>query len=133
MNVFLLSILTWIIFIPLAIGNGILREKGYKEHVGDLAAHQVSTVIASIAYVILAHFMLQGVISSVDTVGLLLIGLLWVLMTISFEFGFGHYVDKAPWERLLADYNLFAGRVWALFLLIIFITPFLVKFLSSPM
>jgi hypothetical protein len=28
-----------------------------------------------------------------------------------FEFGFFHYVMHEPWEKLLADYNIFQGRL----------------------
>lgn len=40
-----------------------------------------------------------------------------------FELGFGHWVAGHPWQRLLADYDLAAGRVWALVLLWVALTP----------
>ncbi len=33
-------------------------------------------------------------------------------MTVAFEFLCGHFVLRRPWNWLLHDYNLFAGRVW---------------------
>lgn len=39
----------------------------------------------------------------------LAIGCIWLMLTPSFEFLFGHYVMGHPWSRLLYDYNLFAG------------------------
>ena len=33
-----------------------------------------------------------------------------------FELGFGHWVAGHPWSRLLADYDLLAGRIWVLVL-----------------
>jgi len=42
---------------------------------------------------------------------------MWTAMTVCFEFGFFHFVAGVPWEKLLADYNLFAGRLWVLVLL----------------
>lgn len=44
--------------------------------------------------------------------------------TIAFEFLFGHYVDGASWQELLADYNLFAGRLWPIVLASIAAAPF---------
>jgi hypothetical protein len=55
-----------------------------------------------------------------------LIGGLWLLMTVAFEFLFGRYVAKQDWKRLLADYDLRRGRVWPLFLAWITILPWLV-------
>ncbi|HYD93229.1 MAG TPA: hypothetical protein VEB18_02105 [Candidatus Paceibacterota bacterium] len=131
MNTLLLrAILTWVLFIPIAIANGIVRESFYASYVGDLAAHQISTIIAIGAYVALAYAMLHKKVVDVPMKVLWLIGALWVVMTVAFEFGFGHYIDGAPWSELIADYNLFAGRVWGLFLLGIFVTPRLVRALA---
>ena len=47
----------------------------------------------------------------------------WLLFTVAFEFGFGHYVAGHSWQRLLGDYNIFDGRVWSLFLLWLLLMP----------
>ena len=112
---------------PIAILNGIAREFMYKPVVGDLTAHQISTVIACIAFFLLAYSMLKEQVSRATNRTLLLVGAMWVGMTVLFEFTFGHYVDGISWERLLADYNIFYGRVWGLFLLFILMTPLLAK------
>ena len=44
-------------------------------------------------------------------------------MTDCFEFGFFHSEAGAPWEKLLADGNLFAGRLWGLVLPTTFCGP----------
>jgi hypothetical protein len=118
-------------FIPVAITNGIVREKTYKNLFGDLHAHQISTVIASAAYITLAYFMLRTAVSKLGYGQLLLIGLIWLIMTVCFEFGFGHYVDKAPWSKLFADYNIFKGHVWGIFLIIVLLSPIIVKILNE--
>lgn len=33
-------------------------------------------------------------------------------MDICFEFGCSDDVARVPWEKLLADYNIFAGQLW---------------------
>ena len=35
----------------------------------------------------------------------------WLVLSLLFEFGFFHYVMHEPWEKLLADYNIFRGRL----------------------
>ena len=47
----------------------------------------------------------------------LLVGIVWVALTVAFEFLAGHYVFGNSWERLIADYNVFRGRIWILVLL----------------
>jgi hypothetical protein len=45
---------------------------------------------------------------------------------VAFEFGFGHYVQHDPWSELLAQYNVFAGNLWPMVLLVEFLTPALI-------
>jgi hypothetical protein len=47
----------------------------------------------------------------------LLVGLFWLVVTVAFEFVFGHFVMGHSWERLLHDYNVVEGRLWVLVLL----------------
>ena len=44
-------------------------------------------------------------------------GIMWVALTVAFEFLAGHYVFGNSWKRLTADYNVFRGRIWILVLL----------------
>ena len=118
---------TWFLFMPVAIANGVIRESVYKQVVGELAAHQISTITGVTAFFLLSFFMLRNKIDGVSKGKLFFIGALWVAMTMLFEFGFGHYVDKRSWAWLLRDYNILEGRVWGLFLLAVLATPNLVK------
>jgi hypothetical protein len=132
MKVFLLTriILTWVLFVPMAFLNAIIREKVYRPVVGELRAHQIATALASGAFSCLAFFMLRKKVAQLSLTKLLLIGLSWVSITMLFELGFGHYIAKTPWKKLFHDYNLLKGRVWSLFLLTELISPFLVKFIK---
>jgi len=56
----------------------------------------------------------------------LIIGGCWLVMTVVFEFGFGHYIAGHSWEKLTADYNLLEGRAWPLFLIWVAIMPFVI-------
>lgn len=58
-----------------------------------------------------------------DAKTLLGIGFFWVVITVIFEFVFGHYVMGLSWQKLFADYNLFNGRLRALVLLNNFFAP----------
>lgn len=40
---------------------------------------------------------------------LLLIGILWLSLTIAFEVLFGSFVLHSSWERIISDYNLKEG------------------------
>jgi hypothetical protein len=56
----------------------------------------------------------------------LAVGIIWLCLTVAFEFLFGHYVANHPWSRLIQDYNLLSGRLWALVLLAVAAAPYVV-------
>jgi hypothetical protein len=125
------SILTWVLFMPIAILNGIIRETTYKNLVGDFTAHQISTIPAIIGFLVLAYFMLHKHIHIAKTWQLFFIGFSWFFVTIIFEFSFGHFVDGNTWKSLINDYNLSQGRLWILFLINEIFTPYIIKIITS--
>jgi len=115
-------ILFWFAFPFVAILNGALREATYKKFVGDLPAHQISTVTGIIFFGIIFYFIFRKwKIESVNHA--VIVGIVWLFLTILFEFGFGHYIMGNSWEKLFHDYNLAEGRVWSLILIWIFFAP----------
>jgi hypothetical protein len=51
------------------------------------------------------------------------VGLMWVVLTLAFEFLAGHYLFHNPWSRLLEDYNVIRGRIWILVLITTLVSP----------
>lgn len=118
-------IIAWLPLPALAVINGFIRNYIYLDSVGELHAHQISTVILLLiisAYVIFINSKLK--INSSKTS--LAMGLIWLLLTVGFEFGFGHYVFGNSWEKLLADYDLSKGRLWPFILLWTFFSPYVI-------
>ena len=119
----------WLLLAVVAIVNGTLRQFVYGRHLPELAAHQLSTVtgilLTGVTVWLLNRFWPIG--SARDA---WIIGACWLLMTIAFEFGFGHYVAGHSWSRLIADYNILEGRVWSLFLVWIAVLPYVVWWLG---
>jgi len=123
-------LLVWFLLAIVGVANGVIRQTTYGKTVSDLAAHQISTVIAILAtgtVVWLVH-RIWAIESASQAWS---IGLLWLLMTVVFEFGFGHYVAGHSWGRLLADYNLLQGRVWSLFLVWVTVLPVVIFRLTT--
>jgi hypothetical protein len=107
----------------LAIANGTLRDLVYKKYTGDLAAHQISTLLLIILFAVYIGTILQY-FPPASPIQAISIGLLWLTFTLLFEFGFGRFRGNS-WNDLLADYNLFAGRVWILIPLWVAIAPYI--------
>ena len=55
-----------------------------------------------------------------------------VALTVAFEFLAGHYVFGNSWERLIADYDVFRGRIWILVLLMNLLAPLWVFLQKQP-
>lgn len=121
-------VLTPVLFVPIAILNGIIRQAGYGRFLSERAAHQLSTLFGSLAFVGFAYAMLKGFAARLTNRTLLAIGLGWAAFTMLFEFGFGHFVMGNPWPKLLRDYDIRRGRIWSLMLLTILFAPLLVKY-----
>jgi hypothetical protein len=123
MKTILLYAGAWLGLVALAIVNGALREKTYGPHMEELSAHQLSTVIGLCLFAAYIWF-LTGLCRLETARQALLIGAMWLIMTVAFEFLFGHYVAGHSWSRLLHDYNLLKGRVWVLVLIWTAVAPY---------
>jgi hypothetical protein len=102
--------------------NGSLRELLYKDSVGELPAHYISTATLMVLLA-LYIWMLEQRWPLTSEREAMRIGLTWLLLTASFDFGFGHYVAGQSWAELGKDYDVTAGRVWILILLWLAVAP----------
>ena len=117
-------IIAWVPMTVIAILNGILREAIFTKYLTELRAHQASTV-SLIFFFTIYLWAVTRIWKPESENQALWIGLIWLGMTILFEFGFGHYLMGHPWSKLFHDYNLLAGRVWVFVLLWVAIAPWL--------
>jgi hypothetical protein len=107
----------------LAVLNGALRDLGYKKYVGSLTAHQISTFTLIILFAFYIGYIINR-FPPVSSTQAILIGTIWVILTLSFEFGFGRYRGNS-WLVLFADYNVLKGRIWVLIPVWVLIAPYL--------
>ena len=106
----------WFGIMLAAILNGALRDIVLTPRLGDLGARAVSCLTLSAAVLLVTWMSLRWIGPS-SLADAWRIGVMWLAMTLAFEFGAGHYVFGTPWRALLADYNLLSGRLWVLVLL----------------
>lgn len=116
--------LAWIPMVFIAILNGAARDLIYGKHIPELRAHQIST-ISAIVLLGVYIFALSRIWKMESPAQAIAIGFIWLVLTLCFEFLFGHYVAGQPWGKLLHDYNIFAGRIWILIPIWITIAPYL--------
>lgn len=108
----------------IGILNGSIRQLCYAKYLGELRAHQLSTLTGIFLFGL--YFWLLGRKLPIESAKQSwIIGLIWLGLTIGFEFIFGHFVMGNSWSRLFHDYNIFEGRVWSLALIFITVAPYL--------
>lgn len=115
--------LAWFGLAVVATANGIVREFTYGNYLAELQAHQLSTLTAMLFSGLLVWPLSRRwpLESSRQAWG---VGTGWLMATVVFEFGFGHFVIGHEWGKLVADYNIFNGRLWLLFLAWLTVMPY---------
>ncbi|MGZ8982001.1 MAG: hypothetical protein ACXW2G_11145 [Burkholderiaceae bacterium] len=117
-------VLAWFALLAIAVANGALRQITYGKAMPELHAHQLSTVIGMAATGALIWLMVRRwpPTSNRQALG---IGVVWLALTVAFEFFMGLVLASRPLTEVLADYNVFAGRVWVVFLIWLTFAPLL--------
>jgi len=116
------ALLVWFALLAAAFANGAVRELVFVPRLGNTSAHAISVGILSLAIAV----------ASLSTITWIhprslreawKVGLLWLALTLAFEVLAGHYVFGTSWTRLLADYNILAGRIWIVVLIMTVAAP----------
>ncbi|MDH3311404.1 MAG: hypothetical protein OEN49_07990 [Gammaproteobacteria bacterium] len=117
-------IFAWVPMLFIAIANGVLRQVWYAKYLSELKAHQLSTLIGALLIGIYIWVIVRSWIPA-SARQAVAIGMVWLGLTVTFEFLFGHFVAGHSWLRLRQDYNLLAGRVWILLLFWVAVAPYI--------
>ena len=125
---YLYGIGAWAILAILTVLFGAFRELIFIPYtgLGGTVARGVLLPIAILYILIVTYLFLKLVKIDYTQRDTIFIGVMWLVLTISFEFVFGIYVMGNSLETLLYDYNIFAGRTWGLFLLTLAVAPVVV-------
>lgn len=118
------SLLAWLVILGLAIANGVLREEILIPALGKPGGLILSGVLLSMLIVLVAYGLVrfaQGLTASQG----LRIGVLWLGLTLAFEFSFGRYVQHKSWAELLDAYAFKEGNIWPAVLVVTLLAPYL--------
>jgi len=114
----------------LAVANGVLRENVMAPITGMGMALPLSGISLSLIVLVVSYFSL-GFLGVRTAAIYWLIGLQWVVMTLAFEFLFGHFVVGKSWSTLLQTFNLAKGDLFLLVLLVSLVSPYLMARLKG--
>ncbi len=116
------SVVVWLCLMVIAIGNGAAREALLVPRLGAAVAHLASTLLLALFILAVAYVAIPWL--APESLGrAVVVGSIWLVLTLAFEFGFGHWVAGKSWQELLQDYNLLEGRVWVLIPILTAVAP----------
>jgi hypothetical protein len=114
----------WVVMLVIAVANGAFRQATFAKVMPELRAHQLSTLTGSVL-IGLYIWMVIGRWPPSSGRQAWLIGFVWLLLTVAFEFFMGLVLANRLLAEVLHDYNLLAGRVWVLFLIWLTAAPWI--------
>lgn len=118
------GLVIWVVIIFAESLHGTARELWLKPLVGDFRARQIA-FFSGMALILALAWLFVRWLRAANTQQLLHIGLLWMVLTLLFEFALGMFVLGYTWERMWQDYNLPAGGFMGLGLLWLLFAPLL--------
>ena len=122
MKIVIKSFLVWLMIIPLAVINGLVRDCVMQPLLGRYAL-PVSGLTLCVLVLTLTWLCIPqlGVSRSGQMVGM---GLVWVLLAIVFECLLGFALGRS-WADLLAAYDMSSGNLWLLVVVCVGCAPWL--------
>ena len=124
------AVAVWFGILVLANINGAARQVWLIPWIGETAGRVAST-LALCGIVVLLTWRTIRWIGPATAGRAVRIGVVWLGLTLAFEFLVGHYVFGQPWSTLLEDYDITRGRVWPLALLVVLFAPVLAAHLKG--
>lgn len=115
--------LCWFPMLLLAIINGTARDLWYKKYVGEITAHQISTVSLILLFGFYIWLVMKKYPAKSGTQAIY-VGLFWLTLTLAFEFGFGLMRGRTL-TQLLGEYDIMKGRIWILIPVWVILAPYL--------
>ena len=116
------ALFVWFILIAAEIVHGILRALALVPMVGEFRSNQIGVFTGSAIILVIAYFTIRW-IGAKRLNELLLVGMIWLMLTVAFEVLFGRFVVRLTWEELLAGYNIANGGLMPMGLLILLFGP----------
>lgn len=115
--------IAWVPMVFIAIANGAVRQLGYGKFMSELSAHRISCFTGIIIFFLYTLFLVSRWPFEKPRQAWF-VGIIWLILTVAFEFIFGHYIACKPWSELFHDYNVPEGRLWSLVLIALLCMPY---------
>lgn len=122
---YLKSLLVWLCIIPAAILNGGFREYVLTKYLDTASATAISGILLSILILLITWLLLPRLVI-INRKESYIIGIIWMSLTVIFEFTSG-IGTGVPMEELIAAYNPLSGNLWILVVLTTMFAPAIIS------
>ena len=112
----------WLVLMIAESVHGALRMMLLAPRVGDFKARQISVFTGSLLILSVAYLFVRWIRAG-TTGRLLVVGLVWLALTVLFEVVLGRFVMGYSWDRLASDYDLARGGLMPFGLVILTLSP----------
>lgn len=116
------ALVIWLGIALLAVLNGAFREAWIRPKFGERVATLASPLLLSAA-ILVAAWLSNGWIRPDTLSSSWSIGGVWITLTFAFEFLAGHYAFNNPWNKIVADYRVWDGRMWPMVPIVVAFAP----------
>ena len=116
------GLVVWTVIIIVETVHGMMRQLLLEPLIGDFQARQVSVFIGSVLILTITLIFVRWLKGS-RAFDFVVIGSLWVLLTVGFEIVLGRFAMNLSWERIASDYNVAAGGLMPFGLLVMLVAP----------
>jgi len=114
----------WLLIILAESIHGTLRQLLIAPMIGDLPARRIAFFVGILLIFLIAYWFIRW-ISAPSTKSLFAVGVMWMILTLLFEFGLGIFVFNFSLERMLEDYDISRGGLMGLGLVFVVLAPYL--------
>jgi hypothetical protein len=121
-HVFARGFFVWLLIILAETIHGTARTLLLAPLIGDFRARQVSVFTGAVMIVLITFVFVRWLKGS-SVFEFILIGMMWVILTVGFEILLGRFVLDISWDRIASDYDLFQGGLMLLGLIVMLFVP----------
>jgi hypothetical protein len=115
------ALIAWLLIASAETVAGTIRELFITPVIGQRSAHQLGFFIA-VTNILFIAWLTAPWIKAETFKTQLVVGFLWLILMLIFEFGLGSVLGFS-WKYLLADYNLARGGLMSFGLVIMLLAP----------
>ena len=116
------AVAVWLALMAAESVHGFLRVLFLEPLVGEFRARQIAVFTGALILVCITTLCIPW-LRARSMQSLLLIGCLWVVLTVVFEMVLGRVVFHLSWQRIAAEYNLARGGLMPIGLVILAFAP----------